>query len=84
MYKRQAQITQNGFTGYATNNFSDSFDGTNIAGFVADEWEVTDTLRVDAGVRMEHYKTSGSVGLASNVNLDNNVMTVYNLSLIHI
>lgn len=76
-----AQITQNGFTGYATNNFSDSFDGTNIAGFVADEWEVTDTLRVDAGVRMEHYKTSGSVGLASNVNLDNNVMTVYNNSV---
>ncbi len=76
-----AQITQNGFTGYATNNFSDSFDGTNIAGFVADEWEVTDTLRVDAGVRVEHYKTSGSVGLASNVNLDNNVMTVYNNSV---
>ena len=73
-----AQITKNGFVGYATNNFSDSFDGTNIAGFVADEWSITPTLKVDAGLRVEHYETSGSVGLASNVNLDNNVLTVYN------
>lgn len=73
-----AQITKNGFTGFATNNFSDSFDGTNIAGFIADEWSVTDALKIDAGMRVEHYKTSGSVGLASNVDLDGNVRTVYN------
>jgi outer membrane receptor protein involved in Fe transport len=76
-----AQITKNGFTGYATNNFKDSFDGTNIAGFLADEWKITDTLKVDAGVRLEHYKTSGSVGLASNLNLDGNLLTVYNNSV---
>lgn len=73
-----AQITKNGFTGYATNNFSDSFNGTNIAGFLADDWKITDTLRIDGGIRVEHYKTSGSVGLASNVNLDGNPLTVYN------
>ncbi len=76
-----AQITKNGFTGYATNNFTDSFDGTNLAGFIADEWKITDTLRVDAGLRVEHYKTSGSVGLASSVNLDGNALTVYNNSV---
>ena len=73
-----AQITKNGFTGFATNNFSDSFNGTNIAGFLADEWHITDGLKVDAGVRLEHYKTSGSVGLATNMNLDGNLLTVYN------
>lgn len=73
-----AQITKNGFTGFATNNFRDSFNGTNIAGFLADEWKVNDALRVDAGVRIERYKVSGSVGLASNVNLDALPLTVYN------
>jgi outer membrane receptor protein involved in Fe transport len=76
-----ARITQNGFTGYATNNFRDSFEGTNLAGFIADEWTISDTLRVDAGVRVEHYKTNGTVGLASNVNLDGNPLTVYNNSV---
>ncbi|HWW56272.1 MAG TPA: TonB-dependent receptor [Sphingopyxis sp.] len=76
-----ARITQNGFTGYATNNFRDSFEGTNIAGFIADEWKIGDALRVDAGVRVEHYKTNGTVGLASNVNLDGNPLTVYNNSV---
>lgn len=76
-----ARITQNGFTGYATNNFRDSFEGTNLAGFIADEWTISDALRVDAGVRVEHYKTNGTVGLASNVNLDGNPLTVYNNSV---
>ncbi|MBX3595057.1 TonB-dependent receptor [Sphingomonas sp.] len=76
-----AQITKNGFTGFATNNFSDSFSGTNIAGFLADEWTVNDRLRIDGGLRLEHYKVSGSVGLASNSNLDGNVLTVYNNSV---
>lgn len=76
-----AQITKNGFTGFATNNFSDSFDGRNLAGFIADDWEITDRLRVDAGFRLEHYKTSGSFGLASNQNLDGNPLTVYNNSV---
>lgn len=73
-----ALITKNGFTGYATNNFSDSFSGTNLAGFLADEWKINEALRVDAGIRVEHYKVSGSVGLASNVNLDGAPLTVYN------
>lgn len=81
MLNNGAQITKNGFTGFATNNFSDSFNGTNIAGFLADEWKISDTLRVDAGIRVEHYKVSGSVGLASNVNLDGNALTVYNNSV---
>lgn len=76
-----AQITKAGFTGFATNNFSDSFDGSNIAGFIADEWAITPTLKVDAGMRVEHYRTSGSVGLASNVPLDSNPLTVYNNSV---
>lgn len=73
-----AQITKTGFTGYATNNFSDNFDGTNIAGFVADDWAINDRLHIDAGIRVEHYKTSGSYGLADNQNLDGNLLTVYN------
>lgn len=76
-----AQITKNGFTGFATNNFSDNFEGSNLAGFLADEWRATDKLRLDAGIRVERYKVSGNVGLASNVNLDGNPLTVYNNSV---
>jgi outer membrane receptor protein involved in Fe transport len=71
-------ITNDGFTGYATNNFVDDFDGRNVAFFLADEWEITDRLRIDGGVRYEDYKTDGTVGLASNVNLDANLLTFYN------
>lgn len=72
------RITRDGFTSYATNNFVDSFDGQNVAFFLADEWEVTDKLRVDGGVRVEEYKTDGAVGTASNMNLDGNLLTFYN------
>jgi outer membrane receptor protein involved in Fe transport len=74
-------ITRDGFTGYATNHFVDDFDGRNLAFFLADEWEITDRLRVDGGVRYEDYKTDGTVGLASNRNLDGNLLTFYNNSV---
>ncbi|MDY6947070.1 MAG: TonB-dependent receptor [Pseudomonadota bacterium] len=75
------QITKDGFTGYATNHFVDDFDGRNLAFFLADEWEITDRLRIDGGVRYEDYKTDGTVGLASNLNLDGNLLTFYNNSV---
>jgi outer membrane receptor protein involved in Fe transport len=75
------QITKDGFTGYATNHFTDDFDGRNLAFFLADEWEITDRLRIDGGVRYEDYKTDGNVGLASNQNLDGNLLTFYNNSV---
>ncbi|MGC4029803.1 MAG: TonB-dependent receptor [Steroidobacteraceae bacterium] len=72
------QITKDGFTGYATNHFVDDFSGRNVAFFLADEWEINDRLRIDGGVRFEDYNTKGTVGLASNVNLDGNLLTFYN------
>ncbi len=74
-------ITKDGFTGYATNHFVDDFDGRNLAFFLADDWEITDRLRVDGGVRYEDYKTDGTVGLATNRNLDGNLLTFYNNSV---
>ncbi len=74
-------ITKDGFTGYATNHFVDDFDGRNLAFFLADEWQITDRLRVDGGVRHEDYKTDGTVGLATNRNLDGNLLTFYNNSV---
>lgn len=71
-------ITKEGFTGYATNNFVDDFDGRNLAFFLSDEWVITDRLRVDGGVRYEDYKVDGTVGLSSNLDLDGNLLTFYN------
>lgn len=54
-------VTQNGF-----NQFGDSFLNWNVNGsvfafYAADEWEVTDKLRIDGGVRYEFQNFDGSV-----------------------
>lgn len=74
-----AQLTRNGLVSATTSQNRANWDGRNIAGFIADELELSDSFRVDGGVRVEQYKASGVVGLTTaNVDLDGNAATLYN------
>jgi outer membrane receptor protein involved in Fe transport len=55
-----------------------SYDGRNTAGFVSDEWQINDKIKVDAGVRHEQQKISGTISNLSAGDTDGNLLTVYN------
>jgi outer membrane receptor protein involved in Fe transport len=55
-----------------------SYDGDNTAVFVADEWRINDRIKVDAGMRHERQRISGSISDLSSADTDNNPLTVYN------
>jgi outer membrane receptor protein involved in Fe transport len=74
-----AQLTRDGLVSATTSQTRAAWEGRNLAAFLADEWEVTDALRIDAGVRAEQFKANGVVGLTTaNVDLDGNPRTLYN------
>lgn len=74
-----ALVTREGITGATTARIVGNYDGQNIAIFVADEWELSDRLRLDFGVRYEEQEIDGRVGnTISNVDLDGNPLTLYN------
>lgn len=74
-----AQLTRGGLVSATTSQTRANWEGRNLAAFLADEWEVTDRLRIDAGVRAEQFKADGVVGLTTaNVDLDGNPATLYN------
>jgi hypothetical protein len=55
-----------------------SYDGSNTAGFVADEWRINDRIKVDAGMRHERQRISGTISNLTSADTDNNPLTVYN------
>jgi outer membrane receptor protein involved in Fe transport len=55
-----------------------SYDGDNTAFFVADEWRINDRIKVDAGMRHEKQRLSGSISNLAAADTDNNPLTVYN------
>jgi outer membrane receptor protein involved in Fe transport len=55
-----------------------SYDGRNTAGFVSDEWQVNDKIKVDFGMRHEQQKISGTISNLTSADTDNNPLTVYN------
>jgi iron complex outermembrane receptor protein len=76
-------VTREGFTGATTNQVDAHYEATNIAGFLADEWELTDRLRLDVGVRYEEQDVDGRVqNTLPNVDLDANPRTLYNNSAV--
>ncbi|MFC5460231.1 TonB-dependent receptor [Massilia niabensis] len=56
------------------------YKGNNLALFLADEWKISDRLRVDAGLRRERQSLEGSVSNLTARDTDNNPLTVYNNS----
>ena len=55
-----------------------SYNGDNAAVFVADEWRINDRIKVDAGMRHERQRISGSISNLTSADTDNNPLTVYN------
>lgn len=73
-----------GFTSYASFNLLTDYDGATYSLYAADEWQVTDALRLDFGVRydtqdIEGTIREGSTTVAQNVptDLDGDPATTY-------
>lgn len=71
--------SKNGYVTPAwTYDVNGSYNGRISAGYLADEWQVSEALKLDAGLRLEHRKISGSLENLSYGDLDANPLTIYN------
>jgi outer membrane receptor protein involved in Fe transport len=76
------RVTDNGILRYGSLYDNATVEARSVAAYLADEWKITDALRVDAGVRVESIDFSGAVegkrtvdlGLAGTL-ADNQVIT---------
>ncbi len=74
----------NGFTKYSTFNLLTDYDATAYSLYAADEWQVTDALRFDFGVRYDTQDLKGTIRAGSQevapdvpTDLDGNPATTY-------
>jgi outer membrane receptor protein involved in Fe transport len=74
----------NGFTKYSTFNLLTDYDATAYSVYAADEWQVTDALRLDFGVRYDTQDIEGTIRAGSQevapgvpTDLDGNPATTY-------
>jgi outer membrane receptor protein involved in Fe transport len=70
--------TDRGFTQGSFFNVNAAYDGREYAFYAVDEFQVTPEMRLDAGIRYQHYKASGT--LENNdfgVNIDGDPDTLY-------
>lgn len=73
-----ARVTRNGFVGTSFFDVNASYNGQNIAAFIADEWALTDDLRIDIGGRVERQKVNATLENVSTMDLDGNPLTLSN------
>lgn len=72
-------VTRNGFTRGSFFNVNADYDGEDVAGYLSNEFQVNDKLRLDAGIRWQQHKVSGSLENNSfGVDTDNNPLTLFN------
>ncbi|MBV7538537.1 TonB-dependent receptor [Duganella sp. sic0402] len=71
-------VSKNGTDGPVNYAPVASYDGRNTAGFISDEWQITDKIKMDAGIRHEKQKISGTISNLASGDTDNNPLTVYN------
>lgn len=64
-----------GFTQYSFFNLIADYDASQYSLYGSDEWQVTDQLRIDLGLRYDDESIRGSISNASNVDLDGNPAT---------
>jgi outer membrane receptor protein involved in Fe transport len=71
-------VSQNGKDGGVFYAPVASYDGSNTAFFVSNEWKVNDRIKVDGGVRRERQKVDATISNLSSGDTDNNPLTVFN------
>ncbi len=64
-----------GFTQYSFFNLAADYDATAYALYASDEWQVTDALRLDFGVRYDQLEVDASISNGATVDLDGNPAT---------
>jgi iron complex outermembrane recepter protein len=67
----------NGFTQYSTFNLLADYDAREWSLYLSDEWQATDSLRIDIGVRYDTEDIDASISNAAAVDLDGNPATLY-------
>ncbi|HYE53090.1 MAG TPA: TonB-dependent receptor [Azospirillaceae bacterium] len=73
------RASRGGFVGAPFFDVNASYNGQNIAGVLADEWQVTDTLRIDGGLRLEKATVDATLeNVTFGVDLDDNPLTLHN------
>lgn len=73
-------VTREGFNGASFFSLNAQYDGDNIAGFIADEWQINDRFKLDLGLRVERQTVDGRVENVSSLDLDDNLLTLHNNS----
>jgi outer membrane receptor protein involved in Fe transport len=74
------QVTRDGFTGASFFSVNARYNGDNIAGFVADEWQLNDAWKLDLGLRVERQTVDAVLENIDSRDLDNNPLTLSNNS----
>jgi outer membrane receptor protein involved in Fe transport len=64
-----------------TYDIDGSYNGQTLAEYFADDWKLSEQLRVDGGLRFEQQRVSGTIATAKSGDLDNDPSTYYNNSL---
>ena len=71
-------VTTNGFTGGSFFNVNAGYDGREVAVYAVDEFQITPELRIDGGLRYQHYKATGTLeNNTFGVDVDGNANTLY-------
>jgi outer membrane receptor protein involved in Fe transport len=72
------QVTRNGFAQGSFFNVNASYDGKDYAFYAVDEFQVTDALRIDGGIRWQRHEVDGTLeNNTSNPDVDGNPNTLY-------
>jgi outer membrane receptor protein involved in Fe transport len=74
------EVTRDGFVGASFFSVNADYDGDNIAGFIADEWEIDDRWKLDLGLRFERQSVDAILENIESRDLDNNLLTLSNNS----
>lgn len=71
-------VSNNGFVGGSFFRVDADYDAYDYAFYLTDEWQLTDRLRIDGGVRWQKHKVDGTLQNLATADLDNNPNTLYN------
>ena len=77
------QVTRDGFIGAPSFPVDATHNGTRIAFYASDEWQIDDRWRVDGGVRVDRFEADTTTSTGTNiygVDLDDDPLTLYNNS----